>query len=165
MRRNNKNKTLLAILLIAVVSVFMVYRLTKPESKLSRMAKERARELGKNLIQHNFEVLIYEGPRKEPESRTLASASESTASNNGIKTQLQAELQDELIQPRKVIKTSGEIGRDPWGQPFQFQTVEQANKKKLIIWSTGADGKIDSRIEDLLQEKSSEDDLVVSIEM
>lgn len=40
----------------------------------------------------------------------------------------------------------GQMGSDPWGQAFRYRLVfdEKSNKRKIIVWSIGANGKVDT---------------------
>ena len=42
--------------------------------------------------------------------------------------------------------SGGQMGLDPWGQAFRYRFIfdEKINKRKLIVWSIGANGKVDS---------------------
>lgn len=52
----------------------------------------------------------------------------------------------------KNEKLDGQVGMDPWGHPFQyFVKKDQTNSKEgvLIIWSKGADNKLDTSMDDI----------------
>lgn len=41
---------------------------------------------------------------------------------------------------------AGQMGTDPWGQSFRYRLIfnEKVNKRKIIVWSMGANGKVDT---------------------
>ncbi len=40
----------------------------------------------------------------------------------------------------------GQMGTDPWGQAFRYRLVfdQKNNKRKIIVWSAGANAKVDT---------------------
>jgi hypothetical protein len=49
-----------------------------------------------------------------------------------------------------MIRTTGTMGTDPWGQPYHFRILSSnASKIRILVWSTGPNRKIEtSNLED-----------------
>ena len=44
-----------------------------------------------------------------------------------------------------MIRTTGTMGTDPWGQPYHFRILSSnASKIRILVWSTGPNGKIET---------------------
>lgn len=56
-----------------------------------------------------------------------------------------------------VPLTSGEMGKDPWGNPFRYRVINRtpSSKQKIFVWSSGPNGVFDSR--ELTETGSRED--------
>jgi hypothetical protein len=52
-------------------------------------------------------------------------------------------------------KLDGKVGLDPWGYPFHYFIKKDAlnpNKGKLILWSKGEDHKLDTSLENIMDD-------------
>ena len=47
--------------------------------------------------------------------------------------------------------TDGQLGKDPWGRPYFYTVLGAVNDPNatIVVWSEGANGKLDSKIDDL----------------
>jgi len=44
-----------------------------------------------------------------------------------------------------LIRTTGTMGTDPWGQPYHFRILSSsASKIRILVWSTGPNGKVET---------------------
>ena len=56
-----------------------------------------------------------------------------------------ASVANEKLGPLDVLGPSGEISKDPWGQPYFYRIVAGAKGKKIaIVWSMGPDQRSDT---------------------
>lgn len=56
-----------------------------------------------------------------------------------------ASITNEKINPLDVLGPSGEISKDPWGQPYLFRVLNGTQGKKVaIVWSMGPDQRSDT---------------------
>lgn len=47
--------------------------------------------------------------------------------------------------------TDGQIGKDPWGQPFNYTVLGNptAPNSTVVVWSSGPNGKLESKIDEI----------------
>ncbi len=47
--------------------------------------------------------------------------------------------------------TDGQLGKDPWGRPYFYTVLGAVSDPNatIVVWSEGANGKLDSKIDDL----------------
>lgn len=56
-----------------------------------------------------------------------------------------ASVANEKIGPLDILGPSGEISKDPWGQPYFYRVIAGAKGKKIaIVWSMGPDQRSDT---------------------
>ncbi len=49
--------------------------------------------------------------------------------------------------PSEGQRNTGIVGKDPWGQPYRYRILgaDQDHKIRILVWSAGANGKVDSQ--------------------
>lgn len=132
-----------AIVITAFIAFVVTYNHKNKPMSLVERTEQRAFIVGKQLIESNFEQKVFL-PEPQTQERGLAS----NASASIIKKNLK-----------------GEVGRDPWGQPFSFQVSGDGIKNsKLYIWSVGPNGISDlHNTKDQVAMSAEGDDILVEI--
>ena len=56
-----------------------------------------------------------------------------------------------LGDPQVPPLTDGQLGKDPWGRPYFYTVLGSVNDPNatIVVWSEGANGKLDSKIDEL----------------
>lgn len=144
-RGSNRVGILYGVIIVAALATFIWTYLQKNRvPSAEERTAQRAEIVGRQLIEDKFEQKVF--MPGQPQERGLASAAES------------------LLVTRKNL--SGEVGRDAWGQPFNFQVKGDGVKDSVLyIWSLGSNGNPDFKdIKDLMARGvASGDDILVTI--
>jgi hypothetical protein len=62
----------------------------------------------------------------------------------------------EVVPTNHLQGASGTIGTDIWGKPFQFAVIDTiSGQQKVLVWSTGPNGQIDTNIEKIDSERDN----------
>ena len=94
----------------------------------SEEALQKAEVVGYQVVQ-----IYREAAKNRAPSVTLASARGPASV---------APQSDELAS---MIRTTGTMGTDPWGQPYHFRILSSnASKIRILVWSTGPNRKIET---------------------
>lgn len=126
-----------------VVAVYVFNAGREKELTLSQKAQTRAYGLIKNLASQNFMKKVF---TEEPVAQGRGLASATSESN---------------VTEMEVQSLQGEIGRDPWGSPFQYKVAGDGSKgSEVTVWSYGPNATADSTPENLVAKQGSGDDLV-----
>lgn len=128
----------LALLLFVVGVVgaasFLTQEPTSDRSKAIRRAENLALQL-EQIRKHNL---------KQLKSGLLDLK---TDERGPVSVELGPSALHELLRP---FKKSGEIGSDPWGKAYSYDTLIYQNATYLLVWSGGRDGHKSSDSADLL---------------
>lgn len=54
----------------------------------------------------------------------------------------------------REFKNQGLMGRDPWGQSYNYRIINLESGPRLLVWSVGPNGKLDN--EDFLSDEPAE---------
>jgi hypothetical protein len=72
-------------------------------------------------------------------------ASEDIAGETMARGRMIASVTNEKLGPLDLLGPSGEISKDPWGQPYFYRILSGAKGKKIaIVWSMGPDQRSDT---------------------
>ncbi len=116
---------------------------------MQEKATERAKLIGRHLIETQFIKKVFTTETEPTQSRGLASV-------NG-QLNPAAEATDFKLQ----VVEEGQTARDPWGFPFSYKKT----KTKLYIWSLGPNHTMDSSAEQIESSKTQGDDILVTLSL
>lgn len=146
-----RSKWFMLIIICALGAVIYTYNTkNKTEITIVERAEQRANTIAQELIEHQFERKTFIQDKKNTPGaeadRGLASATEEVFEMN-----------------HKVL--DGEVGRDPWGNPYGFFVKgDGKHGSTLYIWSNGPNEKPDYRATtDLATKGASGDDILVVV--
>ena len=112
------------------VMIFCPWGLDSKETELVR-ARQKAEVIAYQI------VAIY----KEAKSDT-------PAENAPIQRRGLASVQNKIDAGGilKEFKNQGSMGMDPWGHPYQYRIVPHGADSKLVVWSLGPNGNLDTQV-------------------
>lgn len=153
-----------ALALIAAfgVAIFVMGPDAEDSMNLSYRAQKRAELLGHMLIEQDFKREVYV-PKSTLQDRGLASQNEgSKGSSDTISASPIDAAPDTELTTVQAYK--GEVGFDPWGNPFQYE-LQGTNSKgaKLYLWSYGPNGTLDTDLAQLAKGIVSGDDIATEV--
>lgn len=117
---------------------------TQSPQAMKEKTIERARLIGRSLIESNFQRKIFSEPMTtNAPTRGMASAANETAT---------AHFELKTVE-------EGQTGRDPWGFPFSYRR----QNNQLFIWSPGPNHQLESQPQQIEASQAAGDDILVSL--
>lgn len=150
--KSNRMGLFLFIIFLAFAAVVYTFFVGERIATISERAEERALQLGRKLIDSEFNVKVFVPDESKPKSEPERGLASQGSDNEAV----------EIM--KKVV--DGEIGRDPWGSPFYFLLKGDGKAgSKLFIWSKGENGQVDfKKPEEMINNgQPFGDDIMVSI--